>query len=504
MSTGAELAVNTMQMQTTIVDQSLMFRNVDMEKEKRSFYIKQIFNEKKDIHTLKNEHYEHIEFNKRLAIWRSAMDRAAGSSNDVSISWQTFDYIDPCIYEYHEVYGKHMTTLRLIGIGLTKLPEEVGYKLRSLKILNLSNNELIMIPESILQLTNLKELHLTHNKLKKLPERIGLMGSLCRLELANNHLEKLPVTLAGLTKIDRLDVESNSLKLLPENLDAMKNCKTLNFNHNKLSRLPRCLGRMPNLITLSASWNQITYIPEELCASKTLKHIRLNLNCISLIPEKIGIMTQLYELSLDSNRLSGFPMSFYLLVKLKVLRVESNPHLLNPSAVIIGGGAVGVIAWCTERFKDNELARMRYIIQLMIDLLGQIERRGIADPSLFEANVRLNDDTWVALQFDYFWDHLLPDLENLWYKELMLGKHDPKESFSFPFSKADVNWAFMHYADAYGPLLVRQKADFKRCGCVDAHGRRCPCVPPRAGYMCTRMCTLIKSCIVLQAEKQRR
>ena len=453
-------------------------RSEDSDRARRSEYIGRVFEERRELARLRAEQKEQDEFRRRLEVWTGAMERAKGSADDLSLSWTPFGYIDPCVYTYQELYGRSLVTLRLIGLALKSLPDEVGFKLTSLRVLNLSSNEIEALPESLLRLTNLQELHLGHNKLLRLPERIGLMGCLHRLELANNQLTRLPVTLAGLTRMERLDAESNRLQVLPENLDAMRSCKTLNFNHNELVRLPRCLGRLPSLQALSASWNNITYIPEELCSSRSLRHIRLNLNLISLIPEKIGLMSQLQELSLDSNRITGLPMSFFQLSSLRVLRIENNPNLLNPPATVIEGGAVRVVAWCLERYKENESARMRYIVRAMIELLTQIEGRGIADPAYFEPNVLVKNDYWFALQWEYLWEQLLPQLEGVWYRELMQGLHDPTKTFSFAFSRTDVDWAFKHFQDAYGPMLMRQRVDFRRCACKDSDGKRKPCVPP--------------------------
>ena len=451
----------------------------DEDRKRRSDYIRRVFEERREITQLRAEQERDEEFRRRLEVWTRAMERAAGSADDLSLSWTPFGYVDPCIYAYQERFGRCLVTLRLIGLGLKTLPEELGFKLTSLRVLNVSSNELDCLPDSVLRLTNLQELHIGHNRLRRLPERIGLMGSLHRLELANNSLDRLPVTLAGLTSMERLDAESNRLEILPENLDAMRSCKSLNFNHNELVRLPRCLGRMPALVALSASWNNITYIPEELCSSRSLRHLRLNLNQISLIPEKIGLLTQLQELSLDSNRLSGLPMSFYKLSGLRVLRVENNPSLLNPPSSIIEGGASSVVAWSLDRYKNNEAARMRYIVGATVELLAQIESRGIADPAFFEPKVVIRNDEWFALQWSYLWEQVLPELESLWYRELMQGLHDPSKAFSFAFSRSDVDWAFSRFTDAYGPMLMRQKAEFRRCACVDGEGRRKPCVPPR-------------------------
>jgi hypothetical protein len=60
------------------------------------------------------------------------------------------------------------------------------------------------------------------------------------------------------------------------------------------------------------------------------------------------------------------------------------------------------------------------------------------------------------------------------------------------------------FADVYGPVLRRQKAMFRRCSCVDEEGKRKPCVPPKVGYQCERICTLFKMHIVRKRDKAER
>lgn len=105
--------------------------------------------------------------------------------------------------------------------------------------------------------------------------------------------------------------------------------------------------------------------------------------------------------------------------------------------------------WSYDRFKSDETARMRYIVQMTLNLLAQIKERDIANPAFFESSVEINDDQWYAFQLSYLWDHLLPNLENIWYSELVTeGKPPEGRMFSFPFSRAEVNWAFMNYVNA--------------------------------------------------------
>jgi len=49
--------------------------------------------------------------------------------------------------------------------------------------------------------------------------------------------------------------------------------------------------------------------------------------------------------------------------------------------------------------------------------------------------------------------------------------------------------------------MKKQKACFRRCRCMDDVGRRKPCVPPKTGFMCFSMCTLLKGNLVLHQLK---
>jgi len=82
---------------------------------------------------------------------------------------------------------------------------------------------------------------------------------------------------------------------------------------------------------------------------------------------------------------------------------------------------------------------------------------------------------------------------------------------AFPFTEMEVLWAFSNFNDAYGPVMRRQEANFRRCACVDNSGRRKPwqgnvsiqnyyyhkliiiiSVPPAIGFMSRRPCVLFK------------
>ena len=61
-------------------------------------------------------------------------------------------------------------------------------KLSTLQSLNLANNELVRLPDTIFELTSLEYLDLSHNKLEELPKNVTQLSSLTTLDLRGNPL----------------------------------------------------------------------------------------------------------------------------------------------------------------------------------------------------------------------------------------------------------------------------------------------------------------------------
>ncbi len=443
-------------------------------------------------------------------VWHKAIIEGVELKGEINLSWQRFEYgIDPGVYTFEKDFPLRMRALRLVGLGLTELPEELFANLQNLEALVLSSNKLKYLPENIARLTDLTELTLLNNELEYLPKEIGFMCSLEKLELASNKLGYLPATFAALSKLDRIDLESNLLKILPENLESLFNCRTLNLNHNILVRLPRCIGRMPSLTALSASTNAIQYIPKEITTSKTLKAIRINNNMLTSLPYRIGDLKKLKELSVCYNDIHELPITFYMLGKLTMLRLEGN-RISLPQEDIINRGAKAVVQWCRERFLHDEQARMRVIVNETQLLMEEIVKLGpeFYDESLFRPPFDIENDTWFGLQFDYLLDELIPEIKRRWREAAHNRKNHSKKKRSdhkeFPYSKQEVMWAWTQYSDAQGPVMRKQECWFPICSCVDDNGRRKPCVPPKHGFMCNRIATLMKSNVVLKRQRQER
>jgi len=116
---------------------------------------------------------------------------------------------------------KGLETLHLRDNCLVSVPKEIG-QLKALQVLHLDNNRLVSVPKEIGQLKGLETLHLDNNRLVSVPKEIGQLKALQVLDLVNNHLVSVPKEIGQLRALQWLDLDENGLVSLPPELDRFK------------------------------------------------------------------------------------------------------------------------------------------------------------------------------------------------------------------------------------------------------------------------------------------
>jgi hypothetical protein len=167
--------------------------------------------------------------------------------------------------------------------------------------LNLMNNELTHLPNSIGQLTDLTKLYLYSNKLTKILDSIGKLTNLTQLWLYSNQLTELPNSIGQLTNLTWLNIGQNKLIELPDSIRQLTNLTYLYIHTNQLTQLPNFIGQLINLTCLSTYDNQLTQLPDS-----------------------IGQLTNLTKLDIRSNQLTQLPIQLINLTQCKIY------HLGNP------------------------------------------------------------------------------------------------------------------------------------------------------------------------------
>jgi leucine-rich repeat protein SHOC2 len=144
------------------------------------------------------------------------------------------------------------THLDLYQQQIESLPDSIG-NLTNLVSLRCVDNRLTSLPDSIGNLTNLRELRLYKNQLKNLPDNIANLQNLTWLSLSLNRLRIFPESIISLTNLTGLLLNGNQLTVLPTNIDRLANLTYLDITGNPLIDLS-ILQHIPKLKTVKF-WN---------------------------------------------------------------------------------------------------------------------------------------------------------------------------------------------------------------------------------------------------------
>lgn len=154
--------------------------------------------------------------------------------------------------EYPTLEGFPRTTeeLHLVRLNRKSFDRQI-LKLQSLRILNLSENQISSLPKELGSLPNLQQLILSQNQLNKVPlskwvwlNQSAIRSSLRLLDISDNSLTELPEQIGNLSALVTLKVSQNELNYLPQTIGRLLNLKYLDLSKNKLIHMP---GSMRNL-----------------------------------------------------------------------------------------------------------------------------------------------------------------------------------------------------------------------------------------------------------------
>ncbi len=226
---------------------------------------------------------------------------------------------------------KSLKTLYLYGNQLTTLPESFG-QLESLQTLNVTNNKLTTLPKSFGRLKSLTYLFLDENQLETLPESFGQLESLQNLSLTGNKLTTLPESFGALISLQILFLRDNQLTTLPASFGALKSLKDLRIYETQLATLPESFGQLKSLTALILEQGQLTTLPESFGQLESLQTLSLFANQLTILPESFGRLKSLQKLSLSLNRITTLPESFGQLKSLQILYLTENQLTALPAS----------------------------------------------------------------------------------------------------------------------------------------------------------------------------
>ncbi|XP_072902270.1 leucine-rich repeat and calponin homology domain-containing protein 1 isoform X5 [Hemitrygon akajei] len=159
----------------------------------------------------------------------------------------------------------HFISLEMLNLYhncIRVIPDTV-INLQALTNLNLSRNQLSTLPLCICALP-LKVLVVSNNKLVSLPEDIGQLKCLMELDVSCNEITVLPQQMGQLRSLRELNVRRNYLQILPEELADLPLVK-LDFSCNKIVSIPICFRNMKHLQIIEMDNNPLQSPPAQIC-----------------------------------------------------------------------------------------------------------------------------------------------------------------------------------------------------------------------------------------------
>lgn len=185
----------------------------------------------------------------------------------------------------------------------------------SLEVLNLSQNQLIQLPEEIGYLPLLKELFVDHNRLIVVPFSLQKAKKLTLLSASGNQLEMILFNLAELESLQVLHLSSNRIHTLYYKTPRVISClEVVNLEKNLLSQIPEGLLKAPYLRKIYLGHNKLTelplgtkgvnlFLPPCFSFGSHLEVLDLSHNQISEFPIELSHLENVYLLNLSFNRL---------------------------------------------------------------------------------------------------------------------------------------------------------------------------------------------------------
>jgi len=149
--------------------------------------------------------------------------------------------------------------------------------------------------------------HLTSDTATEAPECLDRIGNLLRLrilDVGDNNLKSLPQSIARMSHLEVIEAPRNNLV----DVELIIKCKLLrriNLKKNYLRSAPSDLAR--TLEHFDLSHNCLETFPPPILELKRLQYLNLNYNGIKVVPCELGFLTKLNELDLRNNPIDDPP-----------------------------------------------------------------------------------------------------------------------------------------------------------------------------------------------------
>ncbi|XP_027146094.1 podocan isoform X1 [Larimichthys crocea] len=307
------------------------------------------------------------------------------------------------------------------------MDNETFSQLSSLECLDLSNNNLSVVPKGLPR--NLVLLHLEKNSIRSIPgDALTSVRNLEYLLLHNNKLRSRSIHVAafqGLKKLHTLHMYNNLLERVPRGLP--RRAKTLMILHNLISEIGRNdLSLLYTLTELNLSYNKLTSSKlhrEAFRKLRVLETLDLSGNSLHLFP--LGLPRSLQVLEIKNNQLNSVPDGALTgMVKLRKLILSENQLKLNS---VYQGAWMELTALTTLDLSGNQLSHIPSDLPETLEYLHlQSNRISSVPASAFEGtpNIKGIFLRYNRLSVDSVDESSFAHLSNLQVLDISTGNPD--------------------------------------------------------------------------------
>ncbi|XP_078349981.1 leucine-rich repeat protein 1-like [Oculina patagonica] len=149
-------------------------------------------------------------------------------------------------YPLGKPFPSTLNKLTVNNCGLVRIEARI-LQMRGLSYLNAADNQIRAIPCRLTNLSALSELVLRGNRIRDFPPSLctgALASSLKLLDLSQNEIKLLPLAFCNLKSLVHLKLDRNHLHMLPVNIGKLSSLRFLSASHNQLKVLPYSLSKL--------------------------------------------------------------------------------------------------------------------------------------------------------------------------------------------------------------------------------------------------------------------
>ncbi|GIY59447.1 leucine-rich repeat-containing protein 40 [Caerostris darwini] len=231
----------------------------------------------------------------------------------------------------------NVTLLDVRDNKITEIPDTIC-SLQSLERLDISNNGLSSLPYTLGTLPHLKFLSINGNPMRSIRRDIIQRGTVQLLRWLRSRIED-PSLVRNMSQMSTCETDGKNSNIAGYSIDkyALKSTKSLPLSNKNITIIPKDVleaASTSDVTVVDFSRNNITQIPDEFeIILPKLTEINLGYNKINSVPSFIGLGQHLQFLDIRNNRLETLPAEVASLASLREINISYNRFRSLPTAL---------------------------------------------------------------------------------------------------------------------------------------------------------------------------